>query len=305
MSGASRKLVNKAARDFIRSMADQVSMPEVYLEVRRLIQNQQSTLDDFSRTIETDSMLSVRLVGIANSSYFGYPSRATSVYKSIGLIGLMQLHDLILNSLSLRLFSSIPLEVFNLEEFWRYKVECGIAARTLAQYSQIYPLNPFFTLGLLHEIGHAAMYAKKPELSLQAMENAETTQASLVEIERGLFGFDYTQAGVALMRQWHLPELYHQACAYHLNPELAAETNRQTVRIVHLAHMLRQNLPEEQSAALLEKCRRMDNRLASLPSNITAIVRAEIEAHTDDVLEMLWPLNVSFTDFPASEENDE
>jgi HD-like signal output (HDOD) protein len=304
MSGVSHKPVNKAARDFIRSMADQVSMPRVYHEVRRLIQNQQSTLEDFSRIIETDSMLSVRLVRIANSSYFGYPSRATSVYKSIVIIGLMQLHDLILNSLSLRLFSSIPLQVFNPEEFWRYKIECGIAARTLAQYSQIYPLNPFFTLGLLHEIGHAAMFAKHPELSLQAMEKAATNQSSLVEIERGLFGFDYTQAGVALMRQWHLPVSYHQACAYHLHPELASESNRQTVCIVHLAHMLRQNLPNEQSAVHLEECRRLDSQLARLPSNITDIVRAEVAAHTDDVLEMLWPHNVGFTDFPAGEEDD-
>jgi HD-like signal output (HDOD) protein len=305
MSGASHNLVNKSARDFIRSMADQVSMPRVYHEVRRLIHNQQSTLEDFSRIIETDSMLSVRLVRIANSSYFGYPSRATSVYKSLVIIGLMQLHDLILNSLSLRLFSSIPLQVFNLEEFWRYKIECGIAARTLAQYSQIYPLNPFFTLGLLHEIGHAVMFAKQPELSLQAKDQAETTQGSLVEIERDLFGFDYTQAGVALMRQWHLPESYHQACAYHLHPDLANETNRLTVRIVHLAHMLRQNIPDEQCATHLEQCRSTDSQLARLPSNIIDIVHAEIAAHTDDVLEMLWPHNVGFTDFPTAEENDE
>jgi HD-like signal output (HDOD) protein len=305
MSGTSHNLVNKSARDFIRSMADQVSMPRVYHEVRRLIHDQQSTLEDFSRIIETDSMLSVRLVRIANSSYFGYPSRATSVYKSLVIIGLMQLHDLILNSLSLRLFSSIPLQMFNLEEFWRYKIECGIAARTLAQYSQIYPLNPFFTLGLLHEIGHAVMFAKQPELSLQAMEQAETTQASLVEIERSLFGFDYTQAGVALMRQWHLPESYHQACAYHLNPEHANETNRQTVRIVHLAHMLRQNIPAEQCAAHLEECRRTDSQFARLPSNIIDIVHAEIAAHTDDALEMLWPHNVGFMDFPTAEEDDE
>jgi len=292
MSGESNKLVNKAARDFIHSMADQVSLPEVYLEIRRLIANQQSSLEDFSRIIETDSMLSLRLTRIANSSYFGFQHCTTSVYKSIGLVGLMQLHDLILNCLSLRLFTSIPLEVFNLEEFWRYKVECGIAARTLAQYSQTYPLNPFFTLGLLHEIGHAAMYAKQPELSLQAIEQAEETQGSLIEIERDLFGFDYTQSGVALMQLWHLPNAYVQACAYHLQPELARETDRQTVRIIHLAHLLRQNLPETQHADLLEKFRRTDSQFAKLPANIAFIVRAEVESRTNDVLEMLWPSNV-------------
>jgi HD-like signal output (HDOD) protein len=137
------------------------------------------------------------------------------------------------------------------------------------------------------------------------MEQAEATQGSLTEIEHDLFGFDYTQAGVALMQQWHLPELYRQTCAYHLNPEHASKTDRKTVRMIHLAHMLRQNFPEEQIADLLEKYRRMDSQLAKLPSNIAAIVRAEVKENTDDVLEMLWPHNVSLTDFSISEENDE
>ena len=88
----------------------------------------------------------------------------------------MQLHDLLLGTLCLRTFSAIPEEVLNLRAFWRYNVQCGIAARTIGQYSKSESHHVFFTLGLLHEIGHAALFLKAPEVSLQTLEDAETGQ---------------------------------------------------------------------------------------------------------------------------------
>ncbi len=43
--------------------------------------------------------------------------------------------------------------------------------------------NPYFTYGLLHEIGHAAMYVREPELSLQALEGLENNLESQIEKE--------------------------------------------------------------------------------------------------------------------------
>lgn len=280
---------NKAALDFITAMADQVSMPEIYHKVRGLIENQDSNLTDFVEVIQKDSSLSVKLSRITNSQYFGFPRRAKDLYQAISLIGIMQLHDLILNSLSLRTFLGVPHQLFNPGSFWEYSIKCGIAARTIAQYSQIFPINPYFTYGLLHEIGHAAMFIRKPELSLQVFEDADQTIQQQMDKERNLFGFDYTEAGAALIRQWQLPEIYEQVVSCHLEVEKAHERHRPAVRVVYLAHQICQTENQVDFHQELATHQKAEPQLKKLPDNIATIINSEIEANTDTVLNMLWP----------------
>ena len=125
-----------AAHEFIGDMAEQVSMPDVYHAIRKLLQDPDTTLEDFAGVVESDSMLSRRVMLMATSRYFGIPGDCDSLPQAIGMIGLIQLHDLVLGCLCLRAFSSIPEKVFNLRDFWHYSVQCGIAAKTIAQMSR-------------------------------------------------------------------------------------------------------------------------------------------------------------------------
>ncbi|MCP3849888.1 MAG: HDOD domain-containing protein [Gammaproteobacteria bacterium] len=277
------------AEKFIAEMAEQISMPDVYIQIRQLFDQKKFTLKDYIKVIEKDSMLTTRLIRIANSHYFGYPERVNDLNQAIILIGVMQLHDLMLTNLSLRTFASIPQQIFNLEEFWRYSIQCGIAARTIAQYSQIFPINPYFSLGLLHEIGHAAMYFKKPEQSLQAVEQSQQENSCLTKIEDETLGFDYTQAGTALMHLWHLPDIYQQTTTHHLHPELADKAHQQTVKIIHLAHIFCQEQQLNKHRSLFKEISESDHKLNKLPSNIDEIIIKEINTNTNDILNMLWP----------------
>ncbi len=293
----------RAARDFIGNMAEHISMPEVYLQIRDLIAQNDSRIEDFVDVIKRDSMLSVKLTKITNSQYFGFPRRAEDLYQAISLIGFMQLHDLMLNSLSLRTFSSIPHQIFNLEEFWRYSIRCGIAARTIAQHCQLMPINPYFTYGLLHEIGHAVMFVREPELSFQALECEDDALSSQTDRERELFGFDYTQLGKALIQQWRLPEVYQQVTAYHLQVDLADENYRQAVRVTQLAHFICQTEATDQVQQLLQASKEADHQLGKLPDNIAEIIAKEIELNTDTVLTMLWPAYASKTSLTLAGSN--
>ncbi|MCP4391542.1 MAG: HDOD domain-containing protein, partial [Gammaproteobacteria bacterium] len=226
----------KAAREFVSDMAEHISMPEVYVDIRKLLLNSSTTIDDFVEVVESDSMLAVRVMRMAQSQYFGFPRSCENLHQAISLIGLMQLHDLMLGSLCMRTFSAIPEEVLNLKAFWRYNVQCGIAARTIGQFSKTDSHHVFFTLGLLHEIGHAAMFLKQPEASLRALDDSLSEQRSLAEAEQEYLGFDYGQVGSEMMQLWHLPPVYQQVAACHLEPDLADQEFQPAVNVVHLAH---------------------------------------------------------------------
>ena len=290
----------KAAREFVSDMAEHISMPEVYVEIRKLLLNANSTLEDFVEVVERDSMLAVRVMRMARSQYFGFPRSCENLYQAISLIGLMQLHDLMLGSLCMRTFSAVPEEVLNLKAFWRYCVQCGIGARTIGQHCKTESHQVFFTLGLLHEIGHAAMFLKAPEQSLQALDLSQQKNIGLAEVEREKLGFDYAQLGAELMHLWHLPPVYQQVAGCHLEPELAEEKFRPAVDVVHLAHAICQDARPGIHRELIGSCIEQNPLFRKLPPNIDEIVIDEIETNTDPVLELLWPCGAQ--DLPASQE---
>ena len=277
------------AHQFISDMAEDISMPEIYLDIRRLIEKQDARIADFVKIIETDSMLSVRVYRMANSDFFGFPRKATNLYQAIEMIGVKQLHDTILSSLCLRTFSSIPEQVLNLQAFWHYGVECGIAASTIARHSSNPSSNHFFTLGLLHEVGHAVMYLKSPEFCIQVLDESQTQDCTVTDLERVHLGFDYGQLGATVMQLWHLPEVYQQVAAHHLEPQQADEAHRQDVQIIHLAHAVCQNPVAAQQREIISSLTEDNPQLQDLPDNINELIQAEISAHADSILRILWP----------------
>ena len=277
------------AREYLTDLAEQISMPEIYLEIRRLIAKPDNQISDFVAVVEVDSMLAIRLIRIANSRFFGIPNRVNDLYQAISLIGVIQLHDIMLSSLCMRTFSAMPEQILNQKSFWRYCTQCGIAARTIAQHCAVIVNNHYFSLGLLHEVGHAVMYIKAPEVCLQVIDESEIQTHSVIDIEHQKFGFNYAQLGKELMHLWHLPESYHQIAAFHLEPDEAAPAFHQEVLIIHLAHIICQNQEAGRNQKLVAKLIQKHHHLAQLPAEIESIVLDEIATHTETVLNILWP----------------
>jgi len=266
-------------------------MPEVYLKIRTLIQDTDSYTSDYVRVIESDSMLASRVMRIANSDFFGFSRKVENLTQALNLIGVMQLHDLLLCSLCMRTFTSVPSEVLNLKAFWLYSTQCGIASRVIAQYSFSPIINHFFTLGLVHEIGHAAIYSQAPELAIQALEDSQMQNRSIQNIEREYLGFDYCQLSQSLLKLWKLPELYQQVASFHLQPKLADSQFSHEVQIINLAHAICQNPVAGLQHELIAFLRENEPLLKHLPANIDEIIIDEINTHANSVLDMLWPVD--------------
>jgi HD-like signal output (HDOD) protein len=182
----------KAEQQFLCDLAEKISMPEVYLKIRLLLDKPDARIRDYVAVLQTDSMLTIRIIRMANSNFFGFNRKADDLYDAISLIGTIQLHDLLLSSLCMRTFCNIPGAVLDLKEFWLHAIECGIACRTLAKLAGLTAGHRFFALGLLLEIGHAAMFVKAPEQALDALIASRDQGVPIDEQEHRVFGFDYS-----------------------------------------------------------------------------------------------------------------
>lgn len=279
----------KAAQEFICDIAETISMPDIYHGIRKLMENPQASIADYVRLFQTDSMLSLRIMRIVNSDFFGFSRPAKDLNEAIRLIGAIQLHDLYLSSLCMRAFYNIPPQILNINDFWQHSIRCGITARTIAKLNRIPGYNRYFTMGLLLEIGHAVMYIKTPDLALEALLKSQQYNLPVDQVERNIFGFDYCQVGSAIMRVWHLPEVYPLLIENYLSPQQIKPEFKTSAEIVNFAH--RMCTSNSNKSALIREITQRFKKMDKLSENFEAIVSREIKRHTEPVFTMLSPNN--------------
>ena len=280
----------RPAQEFAHCLAEQVTMPEVYRGFRRLIAAPDSKINDYVDVINSDPALATRFIRIANNSFFGYPRKVNDIEQAISLIGVMQVHDVLISSLAMRAFAGIPKDIVNLAAFWENSVYCGIVARIIAKKCTLPASQRFFALGLFHDIGHIVMYAKRPELAQEALKYSLQQGESLFRAERKILGFDYGQLGCELMRLWHLPENFQEITQYHFEPEKAQQYPLETA-IVHLAYSITQvenghSDPREHPTLLVSP---LAWKLTKLKENDIKPISAEAQEYVQEVLAALWP----------------
>ena len=224
-------------QELVDSVVKIVSLPQVYVRVKGLLDDPDASLADVGEVIAQDPGLTARLLKITNSAFFGFPGRIETVSRAVTILGTQQLHDLLLATSVATAFSGLSPKVMDMDTFWRNSVYCGVAARLLATRCNVLDSERLFVEGLLCDIGHLIMYQRIPELAEQALVQARKNKMLLYSAERELIGFDYAQVGGILMRDWNLPPSLQESVHLHPVPSEATNYPLETA-IVHIARTM-------------------------------------------------------------------
>jgi len=284
------------AHNLIKGIAEKIALPDVYHRIKYLAVKHDAKIDHFVDVINLDPALGERIIKIANSQFFGYPKKVNTVKQAISLIGVIQLHDLLLSSLAIRAFSGIPADVINQKSFWKSSVYCGITARLLAKKCMLPASDGVFTAGLLHEIGHLVMYAKIPEQTQDVLFEYQESDSPLYLLEREKIGFDYAQVGSEIMHLWQLPENYCDITRLHVEPEKALE-NKIEIQLVNLARTIMLTEEGEDDTAIDDILNKQNTLIHNkLTLKDVAIIRTNAHTHIDEVMDCLWPFSDQVTE---------
>jgi HD-like signal output (HDOD) protein len=195
---------------------------------------------DVAHVVANEPALTARLLKIANSPYFGFPGKITTVARAASLLGTQQIHDLVLATTVTEVFSDIPSEIISIQDFWSNSIRCGLLCRSLAQECNVLDSERLFVEGLLHDVGHLIMYQSLPEASAAALLRSQQQDRPLFLVERELIGCDYAQVGSALMRSWHFPPGLIESVLHQNEPALAEEFPLE-VAIMNIAVRLKEH----------------------------------------------------------------
>lgn len=228
------------AQSLVKDSIELISLPDVYVRLRSVMMSPNSSLSDIAQVIVHDPAITARLLKLVNSPFFGLVSKVDTMTHAINLLGVQQVHDLVLATVVVDSFSGFTNDSFNIYDFWFNGVYCAVTARLLAYHCEGLDTERPFIAGLLHNIGHLVMYQKIPAESRATLALAAQKNIDLYMAEREILGFDYAQVGAELMREWQLPKSLQEVTEFHVEPEKSTDFKLETA-VIHIALAITKN----------------------------------------------------------------
>lgn len=202
----------------VKNVTTVVSLPNVFTRIDDLINSPNSSLSDIAKVISDDTGLAARLLRIANSAMYNFPSKIDTITRAITVIGTRQLRDLVLATKVIQMFNNLEGNDVDMETFWQHSIACGITARALATVRRESNVEFYYLLGLLHDIGRLIMYIEIPEKASESMQLGRDQDMLLYQAENESLGFDHAAVGAELLSAWKLPKSMCDATLYHHRP---------------------------------------------------------------------------------------
>ncbi len=195
-------------------------MPPVAAEVMKKAEDPDTDLPSLTALVSRDASLVVRVLKIANSSFYSMPRKITTVQQAIVLLGYSTLRSVVVAAAIKDVFMR-----FGLAErlLWEHAVAAGVASSLLAQDVGGMARDEAMVGGLLHDVGKLLMHAEAETKYQDVMRVVYGENADPIEAEMDVFGFDHCEVGQLLLAKWKLPERLSKAVGAHHDPERLSE----------------------------------------------------------------------------------
>jgi HD-like signal output (HDOD) protein len=203
-----------ALDEVVRRIHDLPSLPAVVAELLTSMQEDDIDLNYLSGRIALDQALTAKTLRLANSSFYGMPSKVTSIQQAMSVLGLHSVRTLVT---ACGVIGAVPPTAgvaLDFDLFWREAIATAVWARALARQLRQSP-DTAFTAGLLHNLGTLVLATRFPdEYAAVPAWRAAHADASVAEAELAVFGVDHTQAGSALAAYWKFPPAIQDAISH-------------------------------------------------------------------------------------------
>ena len=199
-------------QQLIEDFSDLVTLPSIYLKVKTVIQDPDSSMDDLARVISLDPGITAHLLRIVNSAYFAKQGNIDTVHRAVNMMGSQMVHDIVLATSVSQAFNHLSQGIMDLRTFWMKSVSSAIAARELGKHTVIHDVEPLFVMGLLRDLGHLVIFQQCPDEAQEIYITRSLTEPEAwlltpnYEAEREILSFDFAELGGDLMEYWQFPE---------------------------------------------------------------------------------------------------
>jgi len=206
--------------EIVDSMYNLPAMPVVAAKVLETLQSPEYTAESLAKLIACDPVLAGRLLGMANSAFYGVRREVKSLARAVVILGENALRSLVLTA-SLKTVNRQPGPIQ--KRLWENSVGCALGAQLVAQVFHSATPEDAFLGGLFRHIGKMVMLDFDRPRYEELVARVDAGEASQDSLEREMFNFPHAVIGAAVLEKWNFSKVMIQATLNHDRVEMPAE----------------------------------------------------------------------------------
>ncbi len=207
----------------IQKIKELPPLPVIAKKLLAAINDDDTSIDDIAKIIQSDPILTSRILGLANSAFFGFNRKLYNLSEAIvNVLGLDLVRAMALTMVMGGVFDAGKCRHFDLVRHWSHAfMTAELVMRLLPVVKTDEELhgNQLFLYGLLHNFGILILVDKFPKLMTDIFEIARKhPERRLIYTEQALLDMDHHQAGSWLAQKWQLPSDVSTVIEHHHYP---------------------------------------------------------------------------------------
>lgn len=159
-------------------------------------------------SVETEPSVAAKILGLANSAAYASSAEIRSIKDAILKLGIVQLKSLVFSIVIASRFDVNKCPAFQIARFWRESMFLAYCTSLLAEHCDNvqFNRNQVYSIALILRIGMLVLIDLAPNEMNTILAQANE---DLLKSERDMFfGIDHYDAGLKLLKHWHLPPAF-------------------------------------------------------------------------------------------------
>ncbi|HOO44895.1 MAG TPA: HDOD domain-containing protein [Deltaproteobacteria bacterium] len=217
--------------------ADILTLPYVIHEILDVTSGKNSSASDLTEIIESDPALTVRILSVANSPYYGFVKKISTISHAVVVLGFQEIQNIALSMSVIQMFDRKGSEFT--EKLWRHSFAVGVTTRMMANCLNCRMDGKYFVGGLLHDVGKIflSQYLTERFTEMLSVMEGKDNIRSYHALEDEYFGISHAEIGGRLLESWMFPQEICDAVAFHHNPSGVGD-DPVFAAFVHIADIL-------------------------------------------------------------------
>lgn len=228
----------KTVDKLISLLGELPAAPVILNKALKLTSDLQSNIDDISKNISADQILSARVIRMSNSPLFGRASKISTLSEAIKVLGFNQIKSIIVTASTAQMFKSGP-QAEIAQILWEHSLATAISARLIVKKYGGLDKEEAYLCGLLHDIGKLVLLQATPHVYNEIIAKVKETNLPFIRVEGKELGFNHVNVAQALLVKWQFPaHLTSQIAAHHSSNPNKIAASISLGRVVAIANSI-------------------------------------------------------------------
>jgi putative nucleotidyltransferase with HDIG domain len=236
----SRMLADDRLKRTLNLIENFPSIPSVYVELTETLKNNEASMEEIGAIIIRDPSLTIKLLQIVNSPYYGLPMPVTDPQKAVHLLGLDIVKGFVLSSGIFKQYEQSSAVCLQIDTLWQHSLKSANIVRQIAKRENLAKEieEASFVACLLHDVGKIIIASNFPNEHKEICNRTASDDLPFWHAEQMVLGVTHAEIGAYLLGLWGLPLTVIKAVQEHHRPNMDEHTQIDQTVLVHVANAI-------------------------------------------------------------------